>query len=120
TVETLPLWAIMERFSRERFLMKRSIALLLLSATAALAADEPQPQAHKVAAGPLALTVEREGRVDAADRAKVRVVPAAFGGPLVVAEVFKDAGPVTAGEPILRLDPSFLEDELRAAREAAD
>lgn len=94
------------------------LSLVILAATAALAADEMKT--HRVSQGPLVLSVECQGRLDAADRVKVRVVPTAFGGPLVVAEVLKEGGPVAAGEPLLRLDSAPLEEELRAARESAE
>jgi multidrug resistance efflux pump len=70
--------------------------------------------------GPLVLAVDREGRVDAAERAKLRAAPAAIGGQLFVAEVLRDAGPVAKDEPVLRLDSASFEDELRAAREALE
>jgi multidrug resistance efflux pump len=100
----------------------------VVSAVAARGDDAPAPRGDPGASGEraavrrvdLSLRVEREGRIDARGRVKVRVGIQAYGGPLEVAEVRRERGAVEAGEEILRLAAPRLEEELRAAREAAE
>ncbi len=93
------------------------LVLVLVLDPAALADEMP---VHTAAPGDLAVSVERDGRLDAARRAKVRVAPEAYGGPLIVAEVLREGGAVARGEVILRLEAARYEDEMRAAREGLE
>lgn len=93
------------------------IGLVLALAAAGRAGERPP---LRLETGDLAVATEIEGRVDAPRRAKLRVVTDAYGGPLRVAEVARESGPVERGETILRFDAARLDEELRAAREGRD
>lgn len=86
----------------------------------AMAQIAGNPSFHRVSSGEMVLSSERDGTLEASARSAVRVVPRAYGGPMVVREVLKRGGRVKAGEVILRLEGVSIEDELRAAREALE
>src|SRR5215470_8153204 len=75
---------------------------------------------HVVSAGDFVLHVEREGRIDSADKTKVRIIPEAFNGPFEVAEVVKRNGHVKVGDVLLRIDSEPFDKEMDSARMALD
>ncbi len=93
-------------------------------AEAAQALQEAQetdsPHVHLVKASELALRLEAEGRVDSAQRRKVRVAPREYNGVLEVAQVVKRRGRVNLGEALVRFDTTRLDEQLRKARESLD
>jgi hypothetical protein len=108
------------------FLIALSIAAFgLLQASASENGDQATAPAdaskvHVVAAGDFVLHVEREGRIDSADKTKVRIIPETFGGPFEVAEVLKRNGRVKQGEVLLKIDSEAFDKEMDSARMALD
>lgn len=81
------------------------------------AASAPDPvKVHRVEPGELVLKVEREGRIESADRARVRIIPESFGGPFEVIEVVQRSGPIHKGDVIVRLDQKPYDKELNSVR----
>lgn len=65
---------------------------------------------------PIELILDAKGRLEAIRSRGLRLVPKAFRGSFVVAEVLRRGGVVEAGEVILRLDAEDLAKELDRAR----
>lgn len=102
-----------------------SIAALGLLQASATMQDGQQPpndasKVHVVAPGDFVLRVEREGRVESADKSKVRIIPETFTGPFEVVEVVKRNGRVKQGDVLVRIDSEPLDKELDSARMALD
>ncbi len=89
------------------------------SAPASQAADS-KPSTHTVATTDLVLSLDRDGRIDSANRVKVRLLPEAFNGPFEVMEVVKEGGRVKKGDVLLRLDGEPMEKALDEARFGVD
>lgn len=89
-----------------------SIALIASVPSAAAFASPP----WTVEAMPIELRLEATGRLVAARKLPIRLVPKAFRGGLVVREVLLDGGPVEAGEVLLRLESAEIEEALERAR----
>lgn len=83
-------------------------------------AASPAVRTHTVARGELVLKAARDGRLEAAEKIKVRLVPEAYTGPLEFTEVARSGGVVNAGDMLFRFDDSRLAENLRSARESLD
>jgi multidrug resistance efflux pump len=91
-------------------------AVLLASAPLAiapLAAADPPP--WRVERVPIELSFEATGRVEAAESHRLRLVPEAFRGTLIVEEVLHRGGAIEAGATILRFETGELERQLERA-----
>ncbi len=93
--------------------VRLAVAALLLAAAAPAAAAVPPWSVEEM---PIELRLEGTGRLEAARSLRLRVVPRAYRGPLVVAEVLRSGGVVRAGEVLLRLESAELERELERSR----
>ncbi|HRQ76015.1 MAG TPA: HlyD family efflux transporter periplasmic adaptor subunit [Phycisphaerales bacterium] len=80
----------------------------------------PAVQTYTIVRGDLVLKTTRDGRLEAAEKIKVRLVPEAYTGPLEFTEVARSGGMVAAGEVLFRFDDSRLAENLRSARESLD
>jgi multidrug efflux pump subunit AcrA (membrane-fusion protein) len=79
-----------------------------------------KPKTHKVSSVDMTLNFDRDGRIDSAKRAKVRLLPEAYSGSFEVAEVLKRGGRVKKGDVLLRLDSESIDKAIDEARVAAD
>lgn len=93
------------------------LPLLLALATPHAAVAAPP---WSVEAMPIELRLEATGRLEAARSLRLRIVPRAWRGALVVAEVLRLGGAVQAGEVLLRLESTELERELERSRTELD
>ncbi|MGA1709015.1 MAG: hypothetical protein ACO4CI_10045, partial [Phycisphaerales bacterium] len=84
------------------------------AATVAAAAFAPPP--GTVEATPIELRFEGTGRLAAARKMPVRLVPKAFRGSFLVNEVLFEGGPVEAGDVLIRLETAEIEEALERAR----
>lgn len=79
-----------------------------------------KPKTHRVEPADLTLSFDRDGRIDAARRIKVRLLPEAYGGSFEIAEVFKRGGRVKKGDVLMRLDSEGIDKAIDEARVASD
>lgn len=86
-----------------------------------VAAPAPsQANLYVVQAGELALKVEREGRIDSADKIKVRIIPHEYKGSFEVLEVARRSGRVSKGDVLLRLNAEPFDKEIESSQVALD
>ena len=97
------------------------LCAMSLEASAQTDASSPSlANQHVVKPIDLILRVEREGRIESADKTKVRLIPQEYKGAFEVTEVLRRSGRVKKGDVLLRLEGEALNNEIIAAQMAFD
>ncbi|MGA1057892.1 MAG: HlyD family efflux transporter periplasmic adaptor subunit [Phycisphaerales bacterium] len=91
----------------------RTVAAVVAATVAASAFAAPP---WTVEATPIELRFEGTGRLAAARKMPIRLVPKAFRGAFLVNEVLFEGGPVEAGDVLIRLETAEIEEALERAR----
>lgn len=99
--------------ARDDSVRNGSLAFVLVAVLSASAVALPP---WTVEATPIELRLEASGRLVAARKLPIRLVPKAYRGSFVVGEVLVEGGPVEAGEVLLRLETAEIEEALERAR----
>ena len=76
-----------------------------------------QVREHTLRTGPLSVTIDAEGTVEASQVRRMKLVMEYLNGPFVLSEIFPQDQPVEAGKVIARFDSTRLMRWLRSAQE---
>lgn len=90
-------------------------AALTAIAAGSMAYAAPLPP-WTVEATPIELRLDASGRLAAARKLPIRLVPKGYRGGFVVSEVLVDGGPVEAGDVLVRLETAEIEEALERSR----